>query len=106
MSSIDLEGLESRIRDRSIDTVINAITDLQGRLMGKRVTGSFFLDHARDGTHLCTYLLGTDMEMRTPSGYRLRCWGRGYGGYLAAPAGSTLRSIPWLEEAAAHRAAR
>ena len=76
-SSIDLEGLESRIRDGSIDTVISAITDLQGRLMGKRVTGDFFLDHARDGTHFCTYLLGTDMEMRTPGGYQLMSWETG-----------------------------
>jgi glutamine synthetase len=66
-----LEDLEARIRDQSIDTVINAITDLQGRLMGKRITGDFFLEHAKHGTHFCTYLLGTDMEMRTPAGYRL-----------------------------------
>src|SRR5688500_11524583 len=100
MSSIDLEGLESRIRDGSIDTVISAITDLQGRLMGKRVTGAFFLDHAREGTHFCTYLLGTDMEMRTPSGYRLMSWETGYGDYLAVPDWSTLRIIPWLEKTA------
>ncbi|HEY7480053.1 MAG TPA: glutamine synthetase, partial [Gemmatimonadales bacterium] len=80
-SSIDLRELESRIRNRSIDTVISAFTDLQGRLMGKRVTGDFFLDHAREGTHVCTYLLGTDMEMRTPSGYRLMSWETGYGDY-------------------------
>jgi glutamine synthetase len=99
-SSIDLEGLESRIRDGSIDTVISAITDLQGRLMGKRVTGDFFLEHAREGTHFCTYLLGTDMEMRTPAGYRLMSWETGYGDYLAVPDWSTLRVIPWLEKTA------
>ncbi len=97
---IDLEGLESRIRDGSIDTVINAITDLQGRLMGKRVTGDFFLDHARHGAHVCTYLLGTDMEMRTPAGYRLMSWETGYGDYLAVPDWSTLRIVPWLEKTA------
>jgi len=53
-STIGVEELESRIRDRSIDTVVSAITDLQGRLLGKRVTGDFFLDHARTGTHFCT----------------------------------------------------
>jgi len=98
--SIDLKGLESRIRDGSIDTVVSAITDLQGRLMGKRVTGDFFLEHAQDGIHLCTYLLGTDMEMRTPSGYRLMSWETGYGDYLAVPDWSTLRIIPWLEKTA------
>src|SRR5688572_30854371 len=100
MSSIDLEGLESRIRDGTIDTVITAITDLQGRLMGKRVTGDFFLEHARQGTHFCTYLLGTDMEMRTPSGYRLMNWETGYGDWLADPDWKTLRVIPWLQRTA------
>lgn len=95
-----LEDLEARIKDGSIDTVISAITDLQGRLMGKRITGDFFLEHARHGTHFCTYLLGTDMEMRTPSGYRLMNWETGYGDWLADPDWSTLRVIPWLEKTA------
>jgi glutamine synthetase len=99
-TAIDLKTLESRIRDGSIDTVISAITDLQGRLMGKRVTGDFFLEHAHSGTHFCTYLLGTDMEMRTPGGYRLMSWETGYGDYLAVPDWSTLRIIPWLEKTA------
>jgi glutamine synthetase len=99
-STIDLKALESRIRDGSIDTVISAITDQQGRLMGKRVTGDFFLDHAEAGTHFCTYLLGTDMEMRTPAGYRLMSWETGYGDYRAVPDWSTLRVIPWLEKTA------
>jgi glutamine synthetase len=99
-ASIDLKGLESRIRDGSVDTVISAITDLQGRLMGKRVTGQFFLDHAHHGAHVCTYLLGTDMEMRTPAGYRLMSWETGYGDYLAVPDWTTLRIVPWLEKTA------
>jgi glutamine synthetase len=92
--------LEALIRKGAIDTVINAITDLQGRLMGKRVTGDFFLDHGREGAHFCTYLLGTDMEMRTPSGYRLMNWETGYGDWLADPDWSTMRVIPWLEKTA------
>jgi glutamine synthetase len=97
---IDLDGLEKSIRDGTIDTVINAITDLQGRLMGKRITGDFFLEHARTGTHFCTYLLGTDMEMRTPAGYQLMSWETGYGDWLADPDWTTLRIIPWLEKTA------
>ncbi|MEX2153672.1 MAG: glutamine synthetase family protein, partial [Gemmatimonadaceae bacterium] len=92
--------LESLIREGAIDTVISAITDLQGRLMGKRVTGDFFLERGREGTHFCTYLLGTDMEMRTPTGYRLMNWETGYGDWLADPDWSTLRTIPWLEKTA------
>lgn len=99
-NGLGLEQLEARIRDGTIDTVITAVPDLQGRLMGKRVTGSFFLEHARHGTHFCTYLLGTDMEMRTPAGYRLMSWETGYGDWLADPDWSTLRVIPWLDNTA------
>lgn len=88
------------IHDGDVDTVINAITDMQGRLMGKRVTGDFFLEHAKHGTHFCTYLLGTDMEMRTPSGYKLMNWETGYGDWLADPDWATMRRVPWLEKTA------
>jgi glutamine synthetase len=94
------DELERAIRSGAVDTVIVAITDMQGRLMGKRVTGGFFLEHARHGTHFCTYLLGTDMEMTTPAGYRLTNWESGYGDWLADPDWGTLRVIPWLEKTA------
>jgi glutamine synthetase len=94
------DELERAIRSGAVDTVIVAITDMQGRLMGKRVTGGFFLESARHGTHFCTYLLGTDMEMTTPAGYRLTNWETGYGDWLADPDWATLRVIPWLEKTA------
>jgi glutamine synthetase len=94
------DELERAIGSGAVDTVIVAITDMQGRLMGKRVTGGFFLEHARHGTHFCTYLLGTDMEMTTPSGYRLTNWETGYGDWLADPDWDTLRVLPWLEKTA------
>ena len=59
------------VRDGRIDTIVVAFTDMQGRLMGKRVHGQAFLDGViSHGAHFCTYLLGTDMEMNTPEGYR------------------------------------
>jgi glutamine synthetase len=98
---ISLQELRARIDDGSIATVINAICDMQGRLMGKRITGWYLRDHAAShGTHFCTYLLGNDIEMNTPDGYRLMSWETGYGDYLARPDWSTLRVIPWLEQTA------
>lgn len=97
---ITLPELEEKIRAGEIDTVVSAITDQQGRMMGKRITGDFFLEHGRHGTHFCTYLLGTDMEMSTPGGYRLTNWESGYGDWLADPDWNTLRLIPWLEKTA------
>jgi glutamine synthetase len=86
------------IEQGDIDTVIVAACDMQGRLIGKRVSGWFFLEHARQhGAHFCTYLLGTDMELETPSGYELMTWESGYGDYLARPDWATARRIPWLD---------
>ncbi|MFC4767486.1 glutamine synthetase family protein [Effusibacillus consociatus] len=95
------DQLDSAIRDGDIDTVIVAICDMQGRLMGKRLTGDYCLRNGlTKGTHFCVYLLGTDMDMTTPSGYALMNWETGYGDWLAQPDWSTLRVVPWLEKTA------
>jgi glutamine synthetase len=101
VGKISVEDLTDLVGADEIDTVITAVCDMQGRLIGKRVTGRFFVDHClRHGTHLCTYLLGTDMEMNTPGGYALMNWETGYGDYLNRPDWDTLRVIPWLEKTA------
>ncbi|HLL51481.1 MAG TPA: glutamine synthetase family protein [Thermomicrobiales bacterium] len=98
---IGVEDLTDMVEANEIDTVVTAVCDMQGRLIGKRVTGQFFVEHCQDhGTHLCTYLLGTDMEMNTPPGYALMNWESGYGDYLNRPDWDTLRVIPWLEKTA------
>jgi glutamine synthetase len=96
-----LTELQQMIRDGRIDTLIVAITDMQGRLMGKRVQGQAFLDGViGHGAHFCTYLLGTDMEMNTPEGFALMNWETGYGDWIADPVWDTLRVLPWLEKTA------
>jgi glutamine synthetase len=98
---ISLDDLVAGVAADEIDTIVTAICDMQGRLIGKRVTAQFFVDHCLDhGTHLCTYLLGTDMEMNTPEGFALMNWESGYGDFLNRPDWSTLRVIPWLEKTA------
>ncbi len=98
---ISVDQLIGLVERGEIDTVISAVCDMQGRLVGKRVTGSFFVEHCLDhGTHFCTYLLGTDMEMTTPDGFALMNWESGYGDYLARADWATLRVIPWLEKTA------
>ena len=95
------EWLEGLVRDGTIDTLVVALTDMQGRLMGKRVQGQAFLNGAIDhGAHFCTYLLGTDMEMNTPDGFALMNWETGYGDWIADPVWDTLRVVPWLEKTA------
>ncbi|WP_026174153.1 glutamine synthetase family protein [Effusibacillus pohliae] len=97
---ISKEQLEQAMIEGEIDTLIIAICDMQGRLMGKRLTGEYCLRNGLKGTHFCIYLLGTDMEMNTPGGYQLMNWETGYGDWLAQPDWSTLRVVPWLEKTA------
>jgi glutamine synthetase len=95
------DWLTGLMGDGSIDTLIVALTDMQGRLMGKRVQGQAFLNGAIDhGAHFCTYLLGTDMEMNTPDGFELMNWETGYCDWIADPLWDTLRVVPWLEKTA------
>ena len=57
--------LEAAVREGSIDTVVVAFTDMQGRLLGKRLHGEFFVEEhvAEHGVEGCNYLLALDMEM-------------------------------------------
>ena len=80
-----------------IDTVVVAMVDMQGRLMGKRFTASNFIDSAHEETHCCNYLLATDLEMATPDGYAATSWRKGYGDYVMKPDLDTLRPMPWLD---------
>ena len=96
-----LEELEAMVRDGRIDTLVVALTDMQGRLVGKRVQAQAFLNGVIDhGAHFCTYLLGTDMEMNTPEGFRLMNWETGYGDWIAEPVWGSLRVLPWLDKTA------
>ncbi|NVP56502.1 glutamine synthetase family protein [Mycoplana rhizolycopersici] len=92
-----LEELKKDVAEGRIDTVLACQVDMQGRLMGKRFHAQFFVDGAYEETHSCNYLLATDMEMETVSGYRSTSWASGYGDYTMKPDLSTLRRIPWLE---------
>jgi glutamine synthetase len=88
--------------DSTIDTIIMAFTDMQGRLLGKRLHRDFFLEQVEHGhgTEGCNYLLAVDMEMEPVPGYEIASWELGYGDFALAPDLSTLRRIPWLEATA------
>jgi glutamine synthetase len=77
---LTMEGLVARIDDGSVDTVVVAFTDMQGRLQGKRLHGRYFVDHVvGHGTEGCNYLLAVDVDMNTVDGYEISSWERGYG---------------------------
>jgi glutamine synthetase len=98
---LGVDELLARIDDGTVDTVVVAFTDLQGRLVGKRVTGHFFRDHVlADGIEACDYLLAVDIDMTPLPGYEFASWDRGYGDVVCRPDLGTLRSIPWLDATA------
>jgi glutamine synthetase len=98
---LTLEQLRVEVSEGSIDTVVLAFTDMQGRLQGKRLAADYFLDdvvgHAVEG---CNYLLAVDVEMNTVPGYAMSSWERGYGDFVLTPDMETLRRIPWYEATA------
>ncbi len=91
--------LEQGAADGSIDTVVVAFTDMQGRLMGKRLHANYFLDGdiSEHGVEGCNYLLALEMEGDPVPGYEMASWERGYGDLRLVPDMATLRRIPWLE---------
>jgi len=101
MSSLSLESLKAKVADGSIDTVVVAMTDMQGRLTGKRIHGQYFLDEVlKHGTEGCNYLLAVDVDMNTVDGYAMSSWERGYSDFALIPDLNTLRLIPWQPGAA------
>ncbi len=96
---LTLVELQDAVDKGEVDTVIVAFTDMQGRLMGKRLQAEYFLEEAAHGNPVegCNYLLAMDMENNPVPGYQMASWERGYGDFGMVPDFSTLRRIPWLE---------
>src|SRR5882672_3958072 len=93
---LTLEDLKREIAAGTIDTVVAAMVDLQGRLIGKRFHAQFFVDGGYEETHACNYLLGVDIEMEPVPGYKATSWQKGYGDFVLKPDMATLRRTPWL----------
>jgi glutamine synthetase len=95
---VTLDELAEAVALGSIDTVLLAMTDMQGRLQGKRLTATHFLKEvAEHGAESCNYLLAVDVDMRTVDGYAMSSWEDGYGDMVLKPDLDTLRSVPWQE---------
>jgi glutamine synthetase len=91
------DQLYELIDDGTIDTVIVAFTDMQGRLVGKRASARLFKEEiSSHGAECCNYLLAVDVEMNTVDGYRISSWEKGYGDMAMIPDLSTLRLVPWI----------
>ncbi|MCP2274548.1 glutamine synthetase [Nocardia amikacinitolerans] len=94
---LGLAELRERVESGELDTVLVAMTDMQGRLQGKRCAARYFVDEVLDhATEACNYLLAVDVEMTPVDGYAMSSWDNGYGDFVLRPDLSTLRLVPWL----------
>jgi glutamine synthetase len=98
---LSLDDLKKAGDEGTIDTVVAAFTDMQGRLFGKRIQVEYFLEEVTEhGIEGCDYLLALDMDMEPLPGYEMANWEEGYGDFAIVPDMSSLRQIPWLDRTA------
>ena len=95
--NLGFDELKAAVKAGSIDTVLVAMVDMQGRLIGKRFQAEYFVDGAHEETHGCDYLLANDIDMEPVPGYAAASWDKGYGDFVMKPDLATLRRMPWLE---------
>lgn len=96
-----LQQLTTQVRAGAIDTVIVALADPFGRLVGKRFRAEVFLDSvAKHGTHGCNYLLTVNLDMDPLEGFKVANWNAGFGDFAFQPDLNTLRILPWQPGAA------
>ncbi len=89
--NLGFDELKAAVKAGSIDTVLVAMVDMQGRLIGKRFQAEYFVDGAHEETHGCDYLLANDIDMEPVPGYAAASWDKGYGDFVLKPDLATLR---------------
>jgi glutamine synthetase len=99
--TLTMDELRADVESGAIDTVLLVMTDMQGRLAGKRLHAPFFVSEVADhGAEGCNYLLAVDVDMNTVQGFAMSSWETGYGDFVFRPDLGTLRRVPWLERTA------
>lgn len=94
---LTLDQLREEVATDAIDTVVVAMPDMQGRLVGKRLDANYFLNDAIDsGVGACAYLITRDIDMQIVDGFDIAGWADGLSDFELAPDLSTLRRLPWM----------
>src|SRR5207245_9727662 len=92
---LTLDALERAVGSHDIDTVVLALVDMEGRLVGKRLTGRHFLESTvSHGAESCEYLLATDVDMSPQQGYGPAGRDRCFGAFPSKADGSHLPLFP------------
>src|SRR6056297_3379458 len=90
---ISEDQLRDCIRTGLIDTVIVAFPDQFGQLMGKRLTGTYYLENSL--VESCNYILTTDIDMEPQNGFSVGSWEQGYGDFRIAADPATITIPAW-----------
>ncbi|MFE4755421.1 glutamine synthetase family protein [Streptomyces mirabilis] len=94
------DELRAAVQSGEITTVMLAVPDMMGRLKGKRLGASVFLDRMLSKAEACAYILATDVDMTPLEGFDLTSWNDGYGDLSVIPSQDTIRVLPYLPGAA------
>ena len=90
---LDFEELRADVESGAIDTVVVAFTDMQGRLLGKRLHGEFFVDEIGAAIRSRAATTCSRSRWRWTVPYAIASWERGYGDFAMVPDLATLRRI-------------
>lgn len=94
---MSLDQLRDAVEQDTVDTVVLAMPDMQGKLQGKRLDARYFLaDVLRSGSDACSYLLTVDVDMQIVRGFEMSGWENGLGDFTLVPDLHTLRPLPWV----------
>jgi glutamine synthetase len=90
-----LAYLQEFVARRSLQTVVLAGVDFQGRLYGKRLDASFFLERAAEGTLASVAALANDISLELVADLSFGGWESGFPDVLLKPDYATVRLLPW-----------
>ncbi len=102
MAKLTIDDLKRCIESGEVTTVVCALPDIWGRLMGKRLTGKTFLETAlgQEGLHGSLYIFVVSMEMWPQPGYELTSFDTGLHDCAYVPDLDAIRLMPWLDRTA------
>ncbi|MFJ9908731.1 glutamine synthetase family protein [Streptomyces sp. NPDC101152] len=86
--------LRRLFEDRAVTTIMLAVPDLQGRLMGKIFNADVFLERMTSGAEMCSYILATDIDMTPLDGFDSAGWDQGFGDFLVIPDLDQVHRLP------------
>lgn len=94
---MNLDELASFVKSGEIDTVLVATPDMQGRLVGKRLTARHFLQSGVDGVGTCSVVLGWGHDHSLDPGYEFTGWSNGYPDIVVKPDMSKIYRAGWAD---------